>query len=39
MAVPPELAYGAQGRPPEIPPSSTMVYEITVVDVQPAAGK
>ena len=39
MAVPPELAYGEQGRPPEIPPSSTMVYEITVVDVQPAAGK
>ncbi|MGL4724463.1 MAG: FKBP-type peptidyl-prolyl cis-trans isomerase [Scandinavium sp.] len=36
MAVPPELAYGEQGRPPEIPPSSTMVYEITVVDVRPA---
>ncbi|EPM0025670.1 FKBP-type peptidyl-prolyl cis-trans isomerase, partial [Citrobacter farmeri] len=39
MAVPPELAYGEQGRPPEIPPSSTMVYEITVVDVRPAAGR
>ena len=39
MAVPPELAYGEQGRPPQIPPSSTMVYEITVVDVQPAAGQ
>lgn len=39
MAVPPELAYGEQGRPPEIPPNSTMVYEITVVNVQPSEGK
>lgn len=38
MAVPPELAYGEQGRPPEIPPNSTMVYEITVVDVKPVNG-
>jgi FKBP-type peptidyl-prolyl cis-trans isomerase len=30
MVVPPELAYGEQGRPPEIPPASTMVYEVTV---------
>ncbi|MCK6960778.1 FKBP-type peptidyl-prolyl cis-trans isomerase [Enterobacter kobei] len=35
MAVPPELAYGVNGRPPEIPPNSTMVYEITVMDVRP----
>ncbi|QLA06947.1 FKBP-type peptidyl-prolyl cis-trans isomerase [Enterobacter ludwigii] len=39
MAVPPELAYGEQGRLPEIPPNSTMVYEITVADVRPAEGK
>ncbi len=39
MAVPPELAYGEQGRPPEIPPNSIMVYEITVVDVRPGEGK
>ncbi|SNY62265.1 FKBP-type peptidyl-prolyl cis-trans isomerase [Enterobacter sp. CC120223-11] len=39
MAVPPELAYGEQGRPPEIPPNATMVYEITVMDVRPAEGK
>lgn len=34
MVVPPDLAYGDVGRPPEIPPSSTMVYEIKVVDVK-----
>ncbi len=39
MAVPPELAYGVQGRPPEIPPNSIMVYDITVVDVRPGEGK
>jgi FKBP-type peptidyl-prolyl cis-trans isomerase len=36
MAVPPALAYGEQGKSPEIPPNSTMVYEIKVVDVRPA---
>lgn len=30
LVVPPEHAYGEQGRPPEIPPSSTMVYEVVV---------
>lgn len=34
IVVPPELAYGDQGQPPEIPPGSTMVYEITVLDVK-----
>lgn len=34
MVVPPDLAYGDTGRPPEIPPSSTMVYDINVVDVK-----
>ena len=34
MVVPPELAYGKEGRPPQIPPESMMVYEITVVNVQ-----
>jgi FKBP-type peptidyl-prolyl cis-trans isomerase len=37
MAVPPAMAYGDQGKPPEIPPNSTMVYEIKVVDVRPAS--
>uniref|UniRef100_UPI001F4157AF FKBP-type peptidyl-prolyl cis-trans isomerase n=1 Tax=Lelliottia sp. WAP21 TaxID=2877426 RepID=UPI001F4157AF len=35
IAVPPKLAYGDQGQPPQIPPASTMVYEITVVNVNP----
>jgi FKBP-type peptidyl-prolyl cis-trans isomerase len=34
MVVPPELAYGDQGRPPQIPPNSTMVYEIRIVNVE-----
>ena len=38
LVVPPELAYGSQGRPPEIPPSSTMVYEVFIADVRPAKG-
>lgn len=33
IVVPPHLAYGEKGRPPEIPPSSTMMYEINVLNV------
>ncbi|MGV3346474.1 FKBP-type peptidyl-prolyl cis-trans isomerase N-terminal domain-containing protein, partial [Enterobacteriaceae bacterium LUAb1] len=34
MVVPPELAYGDQGAPPEIPPQATMVYEVEVLGVR-----
>jgi len=34
MAVPPALAYGETGYPPQIPPNATMVYELRVVDVK-----
>ncbi|MDX6018832.1 FKBP-type peptidyl-prolyl cis-trans isomerase N-terminal domain-containing protein [Scandinavium sp. V105_16] len=39
IVVPPELAYGDRGQPPQIPPKATMVYEITVQDVKPAQAK
>lgn len=33
IVVPPQLAYGEEGRLPDIPPDSTMVYDIKIVDV------
>lgn len=35
LVVPPELAYGDKGLPPSIPPASTMVYTIRILDVLP----
>jgi len=36
MVVPPELAYGEAGSPPNIPPNATMVYDVKVVSISPA---
>ena len=33
IVVPPELAYGEKGILPEIPPNSTMIYDIKIIDV------
>ncbi|KFK94000.1 FKBP-type peptidyl-prolyl cis-trans isomerase N-terminal domain-containing protein [Serratia sp. Ag1] len=33
MVVPPNLAYGDKGLPPDIPPGSTMVYNVKILDV------
>lgn len=33
MVVPPSLAYGDKGLPPDIPPGSTMVYNVKILDV------
>ncbi|EBV5086363.1 hypothetical protein DO659_24050 [Salmonella enterica subsp. enterica serovar Minnesota] len=38
LVVPPDLAYGDKGFPPDVPPGATMVYRIRVANVIPAAG-
>ncbi|WP_053115650.1 FKBP-type peptidyl-prolyl cis-trans isomerase N-terminal domain-containing protein [Winslowiella iniecta] len=35
LLVPPELAYGDAGYPPDIPPAAYMIYTIRVADVYP----
>ena len=34
LTIPPELGYGQAGRPPEIPPNSTLVFEIELLEVE-----
>lgn len=36
LVVPYDLAYGAEGRPPGVPPYSTLVFEVELVDHAPA---
>lgn len=38
LTIPPDLAYGAQGQPPDIPPDSTLVFVVDLESVQSGGG-